>query len=401
MVKAIYPSAASFQAWQNTSPRYENITRLLRVIYSLGIFSAQVPLIALDRIFRTTFYGRKSWNFKFRAIRLLVSYIVWSFNPGTRPRDDVLSYSARSNPGKLSKDRHASLIEVPARSDKLFGDANHSNVAPEPCPCFWQWLSSMPSPLTDTTPIAERKVMMYFVGGGMVQGHPCASPLPWNTIRMTNIPIFGVNFRKCVTAKTAFPAALQDAVAAYFYLLDQGFSPENLCVMGDSGGGGIAVTLLLYLRRHGLTMPGSAVLVSPFVDLVDDFHGNKEFLNLDFLNPEMCGNVQYQYTENRPELRGTLLSPCRDELPEGYSLAGLPRTLMSYGNVEMFAPGIINFVENLRKAGVQVDVDVGIDHVHDYPLYTKDRSPEGFYGRLRGFLNREGGRQPSAIDAKL
>lgn len=307
----------------------------------------------------------------------------------------MLSYGARSNPGKLSKDRHAALIEVPPRPDKLFGDATHENVAPEKCPSFWQWNSSIQSPLTDSRPIAERKV------GGMVQGHPCESTLPWNTMQMTQTPVFGVNFRKCVTAKSAFPAALQDAVAAYFSLLDQGFAPKNICVMGDSGGGGIAMTFLLYLRRHRLIMPGSAILVSPFVDLTDDFTSNKEFLNLDFLNPEMCGTVQYQYTENRPELRETLLSPARDELPEGYSFVGFPRTFMSYGDVEMFSPGIIKLIEILRKAGVQVEVDVGIDHVHDYPMYTKDRSPHGFYGRLKPFLEKEMPEEPSVGTARL
>jgi len=184
-------------------------------------------------------------------------------------------------------------------------------------PVFWQWLSSMPSPLTDSTPSAERKVMMYFVGGGMVQGHPTAPPLPWNIIEMTKVPIFGVNFRKCVTAKTAFPAALQDAVAAYCYVLDQGFSLENICVMGGLGWWRYRCHAPAIPSSTSIRNAGSSILVSPFVDLVDDFTGNKEFLNLDMLNPEMCGMVQYQYTENRPDLRGTLLSPARGELPRG------------------------------------------------------------------------------------
>lgn len=232
--------------------------------------------------------------------------------------------------------------------------------------------------------------MMYFVGGGMVQGHPCKASLPWYIMKSTSVPVFGVNFRKCVTAKSAFPAALQDAVAAYFYLLDDGFLAENICVMGDSGGGGIAVTLLLYLRRYELTMPGSSVLISPFVDLVDDFTGIKEFLNLDMLNPEMLGMVQHQYTENRPDLRATLLSPALGELPEGYTFDGFPRTLMSYGDVEMFGPSILKLVEHLRKAGVKVEVDAGKDQIHDYPIFTRDRSPDGFYGRLKPFLDGDG-----------
>jgi monoterpene epsilon-lactone hydrolase len=206
------------------------------------------------------------------------------------------------------------------RPDRLFRDALHENTTPEVCPSFWQWLDgTMASPVADTTPIGERRVMMYFVGGGMVQGHPCDSFIPWNMIQATGIPIFGVNFRKCVTSATAFPAALQDAVAAFYYLLGEGYRFENVCIVGESGGGGIAITTLLYLIRHDLQIPGSAVLISPFVDLLDDYMGNEELLNLDFLNPEMLGMVSYQYTENRPDLKATLLSPARNKLPRGYT----------------------------------------------------------------------------------
>ena len=276
---------------------------------------------------------------------------------------------------------------MPARPDKLFGDAVHESIAPESCPCFWQWLDGdMVAPDEDPAPVEERKVMMYFVGGGMVQGHPCNGPISWKMAQATGVPLFGVNFRKCVTSETAFPAALQDAVAAFYYLLDEGYRAENISITGDSGGGGIAITALLYLQRHGLEVPGSAVLISPFVDLVDDFTGDAELLKLDFLNPEMLGMAEYQYTENRPDLRATLLSPALNNLPEGYAFKDFPRTLMAYGDAEMFAPGIIDTIKALREAGVEVEVNIGKDLVHNYPFYTYDQSENGFYGRLKPFL---------------
>ena len=389
-MRAKYPSEASIRAWQRTSPAYEHFTRIARVFYSITLFSIQIPFIGLDCLLGTTFYGRRSWNFRSRSFTRFLSYMIWSLNPATRPLPDVLSYEARSNPGKLAEGRYASLVEIDSRPDKLFGDAIHPNIPPEPCPCFWQWLSSMPSPLSDPTPLADRKVIMYIVGGGMVQGHPSSqSDLPWNIIEATLVPIFGVNFRKCVTAKTAFPAALQDVVAGYFYLLDEGFSSHNVCVMGDSGGACIAITLLLYLRRHGLTMPGSSILISPFVDLVDDFMGNSERLNLDILNPEMLGMVQYQYTENRQDLRATLLSPARGELADGYTFEGFPRTLIDYGDAEVFTASILKLVEHLRNAGVKVEVTVGKDQVHDYPIFSKDQNA-GIYSRLKPFLDANG-----------
>jgi monoterpene epsilon-lactone hydrolase len=222
------------------------------------------------------------------------------------------------------------------------------------------------------------------------RGHPCEGPISWKIVQETKIPMFGVNFRKCVTKETAFPAALQDAIAAFYYLLDEGYRAENVSISGDSGGGCIAITTLLYLKRYGLEVPECAVLISPFVDLVNDYMGDEELMNLDFLNPEMLGMVEYQYTENRPDLRATLLSPALDDLPEGYTFKGFPRTLMAYGDAEMFAPSIIEMIKILRVAGVKVQIDIGQDQPHNYPYYTHNRSENGFYGKLKPFLHGHG-----------
>ncbi|RDW61307.1 hypothetical protein BP5796_11199 [Coleophoma crateriformis] len=395
-MKADYQSTTSIRAWQSTSPRYENLTRKLRAVQALALYLPQLPFIYLDTLVGTTYYGRPSWSFQFRAFRLVLAYFIWAKNPGTRPALDVLTDASREAIGKLKCGQRAELIVVPARPDQIVGDAVHELVQPEVCPCFWQWLDDMPSPATDDRPMHQRRVMMYFVGGGMVQGHPLQSALGWRIMSKTAVPIFGVNFRKCVTKQTAFPAALQDAVAAYFYLLDLGFARENISIMGDSGGGGIATTLLLYLKRHGFPMPDNAVLVSPFVDLVDDFQGDPEPLHLDILNPEMCSMVQYQYTENRPDLRATLLSPSRAELPEGYSYEGFPRTMMVWGEVEIFKRGIEKLVECLRRAGVDVECVVGKDEVHDYPVFTRNFSDDGFFGKIVPFQDAK-----AATRAKL
>lgn len=386
-MKATRPSKASIQAWQRASPLWDTPTRLFRAAVSIPLFIVQLPLVALDALFSGRYYGRPRWSFLERVIVLVGGYFFWTLNPGTRPIADVVSYAARSNPGRLSGKKRAKVVHVPPRPDKLFGDAVHKDMTPENCPCFWLWLEGdMVSPLEDTTPVEERKVMMYFVGGAMVQGHPCEGPISWKMVEATGVPLFGVNFRKCVTRETAFPAPLQDAVAAFYYLLGEGYRAENISISGDSGGGGIAVTALLYLNRHKLEVPGCAVFTSPFVDLVDDYTGDEELLNLDFLNPEMLGMAEYQYTENRPDLRATLLSPSLNDLPEGYTFKGFPKTLVAYGDAELFAPSIIELIKVLRAAGVKVLVDIGKDQPHNHPFYTFDRSENGFYGKLKLFL---------------
>jgi acetyl esterase/lipase len=64
-----------------------------------------------------------------------------------------------------------------------------------------------------------------------------------------------------------FRASLDDALTAYLWLIDQGAAPERVTVVGESSGGGLAVSLLLRLRERGLPLPGGAVLVCPWIDL--------------------------------------------------------------------------------------------------------------------------------------
>ncbi|KAG4415533.1 hypothetical protein IFR04_011345 [Cadophora malorum] len=389
-----YLDDESVRAWQRTSSTTEHLIRCTRVFYVLGFLPLNLLLISADVFFGKTQYGLRQWSWKTRTFRFLIVNVVWALNPGTRPVMDVLSKKARSSTGSLKPDQgahRASYVEVPPRPDKLFGDAIHPSVAPEEVPCFWQWLESMPSPLLDISPDqrANQKVMMYFVGGAMVQGHPIQSPLPYVLMATTSIPIFGVNFRKAITPATAFPAALQDAVAAFYYLLAQGYSAKNICIMGDSGGAGIVLTTLLYLRRHELDLPGSSALLSPFVDLVDDFLGDSEKLKYDVLNPEILSSAAYQYTQNRLDLRATLLSPARDNLPEGYTFAGLPPTIIDYGDTEIFAHGIRRLAQAIKKSGVQVVVVEGKGGVHCYWYDAAEEIASGIFRKLSSCLDTD------------
>jgi epsilon-lactone hydrolase len=69
-----------------------------------------------------------------------------------------------------------------------------------------------------------------------------------------------------------FPAALEDAVAAYRWMLDRGIDPAEVTICGDSSGGGLTVSVLLTLQQRGLPRPGGAVLMCPFVDLALNLH---------------------------------------------------------------------------------------------------------------------------------
>ncbi|QSZ35961.1 hypothetical protein DSL72_007083 [Monilinia vaccinii-corymbosi] len=392
------PTDPEIRSWQRTPLRIQNRYRYTRLLYSFFIVLPQIPLVFLSSILHLPYYGRRHWSFTYRAGILAASYIIWSMNPGTQPRHDVVSLRARCAIPKLASGQHAQLEVVPpAATQWIQGDAQRSGMKTESCPCFWQWTDATTSPLRDERPVSERRIMMYFVGGGMVQGRPLSSPLPWRVMAKTGVPVFSVNFRKCVTSQTAFPGALQDAISAFSFLLEAGYRAQNISVMGDSGGAGIAITLLLYLNKHQLPMPENAILISPFVDLVSKFDGQGEggeeearLIKLDFMNNEMLGMVGYQYCENRPELRATLLSPSRGNLPEGYTYEGLCRSMLVWGDAEAFGPGVQKFAKHLRNAGVKVETVIGKDEVHDYPMFSRADGSDEFFGRVGSFLEGDG-----------
>ncbi|GHJ83602.1 hypothetical protein NliqN6_0004 [Naganishia liquefaciens] len=94
------------------------------------------------------------------------------------------------------------------------------------------------------------KIVYYLVGGGYIGGHPLRTHLAWTTAQQLNVRVFAVNYRKSLTAETAFPACLLDALAGYLFLTrDLGFLPSNIILMGDSAGGNLALGLARYLAE--------------------------------------------------------------------------------------------------------------------------------------------------------
>lgn len=107
--------------------------------------------------------------------------------------------------------------------------------------------------------------------------------------RFSGKPVFGVNYRKSVKREHAFPAALQDTISAYAYLLREGYS--RIALAGDSAGAGLALALMQYLARfhdpgqastrpESLIMPVKACLYSPWADLTFS-HDYEEAVHFD------------------------------------------------------------------------------------------------------------------------
>ena len=111
-----------------------------------------------------------------------------------------------------------------------------------------------------------RGVVLYLHGGGYVAGSPITHrPITAALARLTARPVFSLDYR--LAPEHSFPAALDDAIEAYRWLLAGGVAPGMVAMAGDSAGGGLVLATLLRARDEGIPLPGCAVCFSPWTDL--------------------------------------------------------------------------------------------------------------------------------------
>jgi epsilon-lactone hydrolase len=108
--------------------------------------------------------------------------------------------------------------------------------------------------------------MLHLHGGGYVVGSAFGyRPLAGALALATDTGVLVPDYR--LAPEHPFPAAIEDAVDAYRWMLDRGIGPEQVTISGDSAGGGLVVSVLLTLKQRGLPQPGGGVLMCPWVDL--------------------------------------------------------------------------------------------------------------------------------------
>jgi acetyl esterase/lipase len=148
------------------------------------------------------------------------------------------------------------------------------------------------------------------------------------------------------------PAAVEDAVLAYRWLLKNGFSPNNIVIAGDSAGGGLAIVALVKLRDLGELIPAAIVCLSPWTDLELTGESIKTHIHNDpFLNPAWLEFMAKHYVANN--------DPCAPLISPIYAnLKNLPPILIQVGSDEILLSDSINLAERAREAGVNITLDV-------------------------------------------
>src|SRR4029079_2032057 len=112
----------------------------------------------------------------------------------------------------------------------------------------------------------KEKVILYMIGRGYVSGS-CNDhrTLVAKVAQTSGISVLMFDHR--LAPEHPYPAALEDALTAYRWLLEQGTAPKNILIMGESAGGGLCLATLLAVRDQGLPLPTGGVALSPWTDL--------------------------------------------------------------------------------------------------------------------------------------
>ena len=179
---------------------------------------------------------------------------------------------------------------------------------------------------------------------------------------VTGAKVLSVGYRRA--PEHPFPAAIEDALAAYRWLVGTGIPASSIAVVGNSAGGGLALALLLALRDAGDALPGCAAAMSPWTDLAltgDSITSNAATEVM--LDPIAIADTAAMYVD--PD-RATdpLASPLQGDL------AGLPPVLLHASRAEILRDDSIRFAEKARAAGSDVTLTLVDDAPHVWHLFA-------------------------------
>jgi acetyl esterase/lipase len=209
---------------------------------------------------------------------------------------------------------------------------------------------------------ASEQVVLYFHGGGYSMGSPRSHMGVQAAIACASgARVLSVDYR--LAPEHPCPAATEDALAAYTWLLESGVAARQIVVAGDSSGGGVALSTLVAARDARRPLPAGAVLMSPWLDLGLTGASSREDRGIDYLGPISMGGLAPMYAGDLP-LDDGRVSPLFADL------SGLPPMLVLVGGEEFLLDDSRRLAERARTVGVEVELEVAPHQVHVYPMFA-------------------------------
>ena len=221
----------------------------------------------------------------------------------------------------------------------------------------------VPSEFVSAPGAAEDRVVLYLHGGYYVIGSMRTHRVYLAGLsRATGARVLGLDYRRA--PENPFPAALEDTLAAYRWLLSDGVDPKKIAIGGESAGGGLTVAACVALRYMGEPMPGAAICISSWADLA---HTGESMTTNAEVDPtvtlERAVEMSKLYLAGR-DPRTPLASPVYADLH------GLPPMLIMVGSIEVLRDDSVRLAKKAKEAGVDVTLEIWDDMPHNWPMYA-------------------------------
>ncbi|GAB7345362.1 hypothetical protein MBLNU457_3711t1 [Dothideomycetes sp. NU457] len=219
-------------------------------------------------------------------------------------------------------------------------------------PCLW----IRPSGASD------EHVILFMHGGGFTSGSPQSHrKMAAHLAKACNCIALSIDYR--LAPEHRFPAAIDDGVDAYKFLLDSGYKADHIVTAGDSCGGHLATSVLLCARDKGLPMPACAVAISPWYDLTHEGPTMKSNADVNMLGTaDTLRGMAHNFIEGTgAKLNDPLVSPLFADL------TGLPPHWLSVAGYDMLKSGGDDMAAKMKKEGIEVvyEVHEGMQHVFE------------------------------------
>lgn len=219
----------------------------------------------------------------------------------------------------------------------------------------------IPSYWIVTPQSSPHKVILFFHGGlfhlGSTKGY---QDLCGNLAKHTGFTIFSVDYR--LAPENPFPAAVEDCLNSFLWLLEEGFNSKDIIIAGISGGGTLTLSTVLALNKRKNLLPSGVVCMSPAVDL--NFPVVYEHLKdvRDWIDQKQLEEVQRLYLQGQ-NANHPLASPIYGDLD------GLPPLLLQAGGRELLLCDINRFRDQALKKEVKVEMDVWQGMFHSFQIF--------------------------------
>lgn len=257
------------------------------------------------------------------------------------------------------------LGDAPVSTDLLrliFDDWQRATAEPEGVTYKNETIGGVPGILAMPLGAEATQILIFFHGGGFALGSASSHrKLAAHIAKAAGVHAFVLDFRLAPEHK--FPAQLEDGVAVFRALIDQGYRPGDITPIGDSAGGNLAISTVFELMDAGLPLPAQVITISPWLNMENNGVTIETNDATDFLiaREGLQGNID-RYIAGATEPTDPRANPLYRDF------TGFPRLYITAGDVESLYDDSVRLQRLAHSAGVDVTFSIGEGMQHVYPF---------------------------------